>query len=172
MSYSEELVKRKGSGGIGASSVGYGAGFTQTAPLESLYASSIQGKGQDRLKEALKGVGLPCGVCGTAKSDVTLEPCQHKCVCSTCSVKVTQCPLCDEEVKDKVVTGAGQWRYKKLMMLFVYLQFALSASACFSARQSVYQTANMCLLYISVCLPALLSRVFLEFFRPLGEKPL
>ena len=104
------IVKRKGSGGTGVSisgGVAHGTGIKQTAFLESLSAHSLQGRGRGHLKEALKGVGLPCGVCGTAKSDVTLHPCQHKCVCSSCSVKVTVCPLCDEEVKDKVVTGAG-----------------------------------------------------------------
>ncbi|KAK7089834.1 hypothetical protein V1264_024225 [Littorina saxatilis] len=71
----------------------------------SSYSSSRGGKEEGPLREALKGVGLPCGVCGAPRSDVTLQPCQHKCVCSTCSVKVTVCPLCDEEVKDKVFTG-------------------------------------------------------------------
>ena len=104
---SEELVKRKGSGSLGVGGIGYGTGIKQTAPLESLFAS-MQGKGGGQLKEALKGMGLPCGLCGTSKSDVTLQPCQHKCVCSKCSVKVTICPLCDEEVKDRVVTGAGE----------------------------------------------------------------
>lgn len=109
------IVKRKGSGGTGVSISGglaHGTGIKQTAFLESLSAHSLQGRGRGHLKEALKGVGLPCGVCGTAKSDVTLHPCEHKCVCSPCSVTVTVCPLCDEEVKDKVVTGAGEW-FKK-----------------------------------------------------------
>ena len=75
--------------------------------LQSLGVSSAQGRGRGQLKEALKGVGLPCGVCGSAKSDVTLMPCQHKCVCSACSSKVNRCPLCEEEVKDKVNTGPG-----------------------------------------------------------------
>ncbi|XP_070182676.1 E3 ubiquitin-protein ligase MIB2-like isoform X2 [Littorina saxatilis] len=66
------------------------------------------GKGRGQLADDLRGVGLPCGVCGASKSDVTLQPCQHKCVCSTCSVKVTRCPLCDEKVTDKLVTGADE----------------------------------------------------------------
>ncbi|PVD35501.1 hypothetical protein C0Q70_02464 [Pomacea canaliculata] len=61
--------------------------------------------GQDNLEEKLKRVGLPCGLCGHPKSDVTLYPCQHKCVCSGCSVAVTCCPLCDEPVKEKINTG-------------------------------------------------------------------
>ena len=103
------MKRRRSGGGLGISNgdIGYGAGIKRTAFLESLSAHSLQGRGRGHLKEALKGMGLPCGVCGAAKSDVTLHPCQHKCVCSSCSVKVTVCPLCDEEVKDKVVTGAG-----------------------------------------------------------------
>ncbi|KAK7093339.1 hypothetical protein V1264_007113 [Littorina saxatilis] len=65
-----------------------------------------QAKSGVKLKEALKGVGLPCGLCGAPKADVTLLPCQHKCVCSTCSIKVTECLLCEEVVQDKIVTGA------------------------------------------------------------------
>ncbi|XP_025102247.1 E3 ubiquitin-protein ligase MIB1-like isoform X2 [Pomacea canaliculata] len=61
--------------------------------------------GQDNLEEKLKRVGVPCGLCGHPKSDVTLYPCQHKCVCSGCSVAVTCCPLCDEPVKEKINTG-------------------------------------------------------------------
>ena len=117
------IVKRKGSGGTGvsiSSGVAHGTGIKQTAFLESLSAHSLQGRGRGHLKEALKGVGLPCGVCGTAKSDVTLHPCEHKCVCSPCSVTVTVCPLCDEEVKDKVVTGAGEWFKKTTLVLAVY----------------------------------------------------
>ena len=76
--------------------------------VESMAASSKDGEGQGRLKEALRGVGLPCGMCGAPKSDVTLQPCQHKCVCSACSGEVGKCPLCDEEVTDKVHTGAGR----------------------------------------------------------------
>ena len=109
-SFSFDLPVVRLYGGTGVSIRGgstHGAGIKQTALLESLSTYSPQGQGRGHLKEALKGVGLPCGVCGVAKSDVTLQPCQHKCVCSSCSVKVTVCPLCDEEVKDKVVTGAG-----------------------------------------------------------------
>ncbi|KAK7093789.1 E3 ubiquitin-protein ligase MIB2-like [Littorina saxatilis] len=73
--------------------------------LESVGVSSSAGSGRGQLREVLKGVGLPCGVCGNPKSDVTLQPCQHKCVCTTCSVSVSKCPLCDEEVKDKLATG-------------------------------------------------------------------
>ena len=114
------MKRRRSGGGLGISNgdIGYGAGIKRTAFLESLSAHSLQGRGRGHLKEALKGVGLPCGVCGTAKSDVTLHPCQHKCVCSSCSVKVTVCPLCDEEVKDKLVTGAGEQaedNYKNLV---------------------------------------------------------
>ncbi|KAK7093787.1 E3 ubiquitin-protein ligase MIB2-like [Littorina saxatilis] len=48
--------------------------------LASIGVSSTAGKGHSQLREALKGVGLPCGVCGNSKSDITLQPCQHKCV--------------------------------------------------------------------------------------------
>ena len=110
---STELVKRKG----GAQSIPFGSSGPQ-AVSQTLENLALQGLGNAQLKEALKGVGLPCGVCGAAKSDVTLQPCQHKCVCSSCSVKVTVCPLCDEEVKDKLVTGAGEQaedNYKNLV---------------------------------------------------------
>ncbi|KAL8587293.1 hypothetical protein ACOMHN_045540 [Nucella lapillus] len=75
---------------------------TQTL-LQSLGVSSLADYGPGQLKEALKGIQLPCGICGASKSDVTLQPCTHQCVCRKCSVKVARCPLCDEEVKDKVV---------------------------------------------------------------------
>ena len=109
------LVKRKG----GVQSIPFGSSGPQ-AVSQTLENLALQGLGNAQLKEALKGVGLPCGVCGAAKSDVTLQPCQHKCVCSSCSVKVTVCPLCDEEVKDKLVTGAGEQaedNYKNLVSL-------------------------------------------------------
>ncbi|KAK7093296.1 E3 ubiquitin-protein ligase MIB2-like isoform X2 [Littorina saxatilis] len=93
LEHNPQLVKRKGN--ISSS----------TGSPQTLFPSLLAAKGDGDLKEALKGVGLPCGVCGASKADVTLLPCQHKCVCSTCSVKVTLCPLCDEEVKDKEVTG-------------------------------------------------------------------
>nr|KAG5689269.1 hypothetical protein BaRGS_005277 [Batillaria attramentaria] len=38
-------------------------------------------------------------------SDVTLQPCQHRSVCSTCMDKVKQCPLCEEQVTEKIITG-------------------------------------------------------------------
>ena len=75
---------------------------------QSMAASSQPDMEGGQLKEALKGVGLPCGVCGAPKSDVTLQPCQHKCVCSTCSAGVKKCPLCDEDVKDTIHTGPGR----------------------------------------------------------------
>ncbi|XP_076451719.1 E3 ubiquitin-protein ligase MIB2-like isoform X2 [Babylonia areolata] len=73
--------------------------------LQSLGLSSLESHGPGQLKEVLKGVQLPCGVCGASKSDITLRPCAHCCVCRACSVKVTHCPLCDEEVKDKEICG-------------------------------------------------------------------
>ncbi|XP_070206650.1 E3 ubiquitin-protein ligase MIB2-like [Littorina saxatilis] len=92
MAQNPHLVRRKGrtEGTI------FGAGQLTT------------GKGSGQLADDLRGVGLPCGVCGASKSDVTLQPCQHKCVCSACSVKVALCPLCDEKVTDKLVTGADE----------------------------------------------------------------
>ncbi|KAK7093788.1 E3 ubiquitin-protein ligase MIB2-like isoform X1 [Littorina saxatilis] len=73
--------------------------------IASIGTSSTTENGRGQLREALKGVGLPCGVCGNSKSDVTLQPCQHKCVCTTCSVSVSKCPLCDEKVEAKIATG-------------------------------------------------------------------
>ncbi|KAK7093326.1 E3 ubiquitin-protein ligase MIB2-like isoform X2 [Littorina saxatilis] len=97
----EALVKLKGPGGGVIGAVDNLQSLAVSLPFS---ASLLAGKGEGKLKEALKGVGLPCGLCGASKSDVTLLPCQHKCVCSTCSDKVTLCPLCDEEVKEKVAT--------------------------------------------------------------------
>ncbi|XP_070208056.1 uncharacterized protein [Littorina saxatilis] len=97
----ETLVKRKRGGMIGTE-----GNIQSLAISQPFSASLLAGKGDGKLKEALKGVGLPCGLCGASKSDVTLQPCQHKCVCSTCSVKVIMCPLCDEQVKEKVITNS------------------------------------------------------------------
>ncbi|XP_070206797.1 E3 ubiquitin-protein ligase MIB2-like [Littorina saxatilis] len=97
--HNPELVKRKGGG-----SSSYGGSLQSLSNPSSLLVA----KGGGDLKEALKGMGLPCGLCGAPKADITLLPCQHKCVCSTCSVNVTLCPLCDEEVKDKQVTGPDE----------------------------------------------------------------
>ncbi|KAL8587296.1 hypothetical protein ACOMHN_045543 [Nucella lapillus] len=70
--------------------------------LHSFGIASVDSHEAGQLKEALIGKQLPCGICGAPKSDVTLQPCAHRCVCRTCSDKVARCPLCDEEVKDKV----------------------------------------------------------------------
>ncbi|KAK7496799.1 hypothetical protein BaRGS_00012008, partial [Batillaria attramentaria] len=51
-----------------------------------------------RPTQVLKGVPLPCAVCSTAMSDVTLLPCGHKTACSKCSVTLTVCPLCQSRV--------------------------------------------------------------------------
>lgn len=50
------------------------------------------------VQEALQGLEMPCGVCFLAQSSVTLQPCQHRCVCTACSQNLTQCPLCDMPV--------------------------------------------------------------------------
>ncbi|XP_025083011.1 cell growth regulator with RING finger domain protein 1-like [Pomacea canaliculata] len=76
---------------------------TGRGSVESLFSDFGE---QDNLEETLRGVGLPCGLCGHPTSDVTLYPCQHKCVCSGCSVAVTCCPLCDEPVSEKIKTGS------------------------------------------------------------------
>ncbi|KAK7473302.1 hypothetical protein BaRGS_00035434 [Batillaria attramentaria] len=83
-------------------------GIVQTksgAKVVDAIESLGRGKSRAELKEALKGVVLPCGVCGTPRSDVTLQPCQHRSVCSTCMDKVKQCPLCEEQVTEKIITG-------------------------------------------------------------------
>ncbi|PVD35500.1 hypothetical protein C0Q70_02463 [Pomacea canaliculata] len=80
---------------------------TGRGSVESLFSDFGE---QDNLEETLRGVGLPCGLCGHPTSDVTLYPCQHKCVCSGCSVAVTCCPLCDEPVSEKIKTGSDVTR--------------------------------------------------------------
>ena len=85
--------------------------------LRAMGVSSPEGKRLGQLSKALKGVGLPCGLCGASQSDVTLMPCQHKCVCGACSSKVSRCPLCGEEVKDKVITDPGN---RSLCVLFLH----------------------------------------------------
>ena len=41
-----------------------------------------------------------CVICFEAKRTVVLLPCKHCCLCSTCALNATECPLCREEVKD------------------------------------------------------------------------
>lgn len=45
---------------------------------------------------------LACVVCKTESKTVMLMNCKHLCVCKTCSTKVNACPLCREDIRDRV----------------------------------------------------------------------
>eukprot|EP01018_Ginkgo_biloba_P005083 Gb_10606 [translate_table: standard] len=45
-----------------------------------------------------------CKVCFEAQTAAVLLPCQHFCLCKTCAVACTECPLCRSMITDRIIT--------------------------------------------------------------------
>ncbi|XP_070207922.1 uncharacterized protein [Littorina saxatilis] len=88
----------------GRSCMRYGSQEVQAAVQDFMDRNRqlVQKKGhsgdEDKPTIALRGVPLPCAVCKSKMSDVTLLPCGHKTACSTCAGAVTLCSLCQRRV--------------------------------------------------------------------------
>ena len=72
--------------------------------------AAAPGKQDDpqHLSSLLEGVSVQCASCD-AMSDVTLEPCGHKCVCRKCCDVITICPVCGAAVEEKEPDNTGEW---------------------------------------------------------------
>lgn len=56
---------------------------------------------QDSLSKQAKLNDLTCFICFDRAKNTVLMPCAHT-VCSICSVRLEQCPICREDIRDKV----------------------------------------------------------------------
>ena len=47
---------------------------------------------------------LKCKICFSNKIDVLCSPCNHVCICSNCSSRIKECPMCRKQIKkfDKI----------------------------------------------------------------------
>ncbi|XP_057861675.1 kinesin-like protein KIN-7D, mitochondrial [Cryptomeria japonica] len=45
-----------------------------------------------------------CKVCFEAAAEAVLIPCRHFCLCKTCAVACTECPLCRTKITDRIIT--------------------------------------------------------------------
>ena len=47
---------------------------------------------------------LKCKICFNNKIDVLCSPCNHVCICSNCSSRIKECPMCRKQIKkfDKI----------------------------------------------------------------------
>ena len=60
----------------------------------------------DTLIQHMQSLSPRCALCNAAQKTVKFEPCQHFCSCSSCSVRLTVCPICKAPIVQKIA-GAG-----------------------------------------------------------------
>ena len=44
-----------------------------------------------------------CVVCMSKPKSIVFYPCKHKCVCETCSQRMSQCPICRAKIVDALL---------------------------------------------------------------------
>lgn len=57
---------------------------------------------REKEESAANGNGKTCVVCVDLLINTVLVPCRHSCICSTCSKKLSLCPLCRTPIKDVI----------------------------------------------------------------------